>query len=82
MRLPLRLRLTVVFSVGMAIVLIGLGTFIYLRVSADLLASVDAGLRSRAQVLADAVGSVDAGNVVTAKGNLIDPDEAFAQIRG
>ena len=80
MGLPLRLRLTVVFSVGMAIVLILLGTFIYLRVSADLLASVDAGLRSRAQVLADAVGSVDAGNVVTAKGNLIDPDEAFAQI--
>ena len=80
MRLPLRLRLTIVFSIGMAIVLIGLGAFMYVRVSADLLASVDAGLRSRAQVLVDAVGSVDAGNVVTADGNLIDPDEAFAQV--
>ena len=80
MRLPLRLRLTLVFSIGMAIVLLGLGTFAYLRVSDALLASVDAGLRSRAQVLANAVGSVDARNVVTANGKLIDPDEAFAQI--
>ncbi|MDQ2942671.1 MAG: ATP-binding protein [Candidatus Dormibacteraeota bacterium] len=80
MRLPLRLRLTLVFSIGMAIVLLGLGTFAYVRVSADLLASVDAGLQSRAQVLADAVARVDARNVVTAKGKLIDPDEAFAQI--
>jgi hypothetical protein len=48
MRLPLRVRLTLVVTSGMAIVLLGLGTFAYLRVSADLLASVDAGLRSRA----------------------------------
>jgi signal transduction histidine kinase len=80
MRIPLRLRLTIVFSIGMAVVLLALGTFVYVRVSADLLASVDAGLRSRAQVITDAVGSAEARNVVAAEGKLIDPDEAFAQI--
>ncbi|MEP6637880.1 MAG: ATP-binding protein [Chloroflexota bacterium] len=80
MSLPLRLRLTLVFAVGMAIVLIGLGTFGYLRVGADLLASVDAGLRSRAQILVDAAGRAQAPDVVAANGRLIDPDEAFAQI--
>src|SRR3977135_3130328 len=76
MRIPLRLRLTLVFSVAMGLVLLGLGTYAYLRISADLLASVDAGLRSRAQVLADAVGSVGVRDVVNANGKLIDPDEA------
>lgn len=80
MRIPLRLRLTLVFGVGMAIVLLGLGTYGYLRVGADLQASVDAGLRSRAQVLADAASKGRAQDVVGAKGKLIDPDEAFAQI--
>ena len=80
MRVPLRLRLTLVFSVGMGIVLLGLGTYAYRRIDADLLASVDAGLRSRAQVLVDAAGSVRARDVVAANGTLIDPDEAFAQV--
>ncbi|MDQ6795291.1 MAG: HAMP domain-containing protein, partial [Chloroflexota bacterium] len=80
MRVPLRLRLTLVFAIGMAMVLVGLGTYGYLRVGADLLVSVDAGLRSRAQVLVDAANSAAAQNVVTAGGKLIDPDEAFAQI--
>jgi two-component system OmpR family sensor kinase len=60
-------------------VLSGLGAFVYLRVGRDLLASVDLGLRSRAQVIVSAVGrrsSIAAG----ASGNLIDPDESFAQV--
>jgi heavy metal sensor kinase len=80
MRIPLRLRLTLVFTIAMAIVLVGLAAFVYLRISADLLASVDAGLRSRAQVIVDAAGSPDARTVVGSDGKLIDPDEAFAQI--
>ena len=80
MRLPLRLRLTLVFSLGMAIVLLVLGTYGYLRVGADLQDSVDAGLRSRAQVLVDAASSDQAPEVVAANGKLIDPDEAFAQV--
>ena len=80
MHLPLRLRLTLAFSVGMALVLLGLGAYGYLRIGADLEASVDAGLRSRAQVLVDAASSSQAAEVVAANGKLIDPDEAFAQI--
>jgi signal transduction histidine kinase len=72
--------LTLIFSAGMALVLFGLGTFVYVRLGADLLASVDLGLRSRAQVLTDAVGSVDEQALVDAKGKLLDPDEAFAQV--
>ena len=80
MRLPLKLRLTLVFGVGMAVLLVGLGTYSYCRVAADLLASVDAGLRSRAQVLANSIARADGSNGVLGEGKLIDPDEAFAQI--
>lgn len=41
---------------------------------------MDAGLRSRAQVIVDAAASADTRNVVTSEGKLIDPDEAFAQV--
>jgi signal transduction histidine kinase len=80
MRRTLRLRLTLVFGVGMAAVLIGLGTYGYLRVRADLDASIDQGLRSRAQVLVDAASNDQAQSVIEANGHLIDPDEAFAQV--
>jgi signal transduction histidine kinase len=64
----------------MAAVLVAMGAFVYLRMSDDLLASVDAGLRSRAQVLADAIGGADEQRLVGGRGTLIDPDEAFAQV--
>ena len=80
MRLPLRLRLTLVFGVGMALVVASLGAFAYFRTKSDLLASVDAGLRSRAQVLVNSVSRIaDLGGVLV-EGKLIDPDEAFAQV--
>jgi signal transduction histidine kinase len=63
----------------MAVVLAGFGTFVYLRTGRDLMASVDLGLRARAQVTADAVRS-QGTTVVEASGSLIDPDESFAQV--
>ncbi|HSS37068.1 MAG TPA: ATP-binding protein [Patescibacteria group bacterium] len=80
MRLPLRVRLTLVFSAGMALVLVGLGAFAYLRVGADLLDAVDIGLRSRAQVLVRAVQIAQDEELISDTGRLIDPDEAFAQV--
>lgn len=80
MHFPIRIRLSLAFSVGMALVLAGMGTFVYLRTSADLLASVDAGLRSRAQILADTVGRAEEQATIGATGSLIDPDESFAQV--
>jgi heavy metal sensor kinase len=60
----------------MAAVLGGLGAFIFLRFEAEIRAAVDAGLRSRAEVLltsSHANGSIEVGD-------LIDRDESFAQL--
>jgi len=81
MRFPLRLRLTLVFSVGMAIVLVGLGTWVYLQFESGLLTAVDIGLRPRAQVLKDALAHQRVAELEP-QGNLIDADEAFAQVLG
>src|SRR5882724_7643149 len=80
MRLPLKVRMTLVFGVGMAVVLAGLGAFVYLRIKEDLLAAVDAGLRSRAQMLVNSAGRADALAGALGEGRLADADEAFAQI--
>jgi signal transduction histidine kinase len=62
----------------MAIVLGALGTFLYVRLGRELLASIDMGLRSRAEVISNAIGR--GGPVGDSSGDLIDPDEAFAQV--
>src|SRR4249919_242833 len=79
MTLPIRQRLTLVFAVGTAITLVAIGVFVYLRTAADLLDTVEAGLRSRAAILVvdarrSGPASVDVGS------GLIEPDEAFAQV--
>ena len=78
-KLPLRLRLTLVFAVCTAATLSVVGAFVYLRTAADLLDTVDAGLRSRAAILV-----VDARkhgpDAVNVGSGLIEPDEAFAQV--
>jgi signal transduction histidine kinase len=71
---------TLAFAVGMAVVLAALGAFLYLRVGADLMHGVDMELRSRAQVILGAVRSRDPALVRSSAGELIDPDEAFAQV--
>ena len=48
-RLPIRVRLTLPFAVGMAVVLAAAGFFIYVRVGGALLDSVDQRLRVQAQ---------------------------------
>lgn len=47
-RLPIRVRLTLAFAAAMAVVLAGVGLFVYHRVGGELLASVDQALRSQA----------------------------------
>ena len=47
-RLPIRWRLTLAFALAVAVVLAGMGTFVYRRVGDSLLASVDATLSSQA----------------------------------
>jgi two-component system, OmpR family, sensor kinase len=78
-RLPLRLRLALVFAAGTTLVLLTVGVFVYQRTAADLLDTVDAGLRSRAEIL---VADVRAHGPALADvgSSLIESDEAFAQI--
>ena len=45
-RLPIRVRLTAAFAVGLALSLAALGAFVYLRTGASLLAAEDAGMPS------------------------------------
>jgi two-component system OmpR family sensor kinase len=67
-RLPIRLRLTVVFAVAMAAVLAGLSAFVYLSMRSDLTATVDTGLRSRAGDLSALVQHGDPARPVTSHG--------------
>ena len=76
MNLPIRLRLTLISAGLMAVVLVALAVFLVNRLEADLIATVDIGLRSRASVLVDRIGE---GGGVSGSG-LIEADEAFAQL--
>ena len=78
---PIRLRLTVGFAVVMAAVLAAMGLFVYFRVRAEQLSSVDASLRDGAAETARHL-SRDAAEDVS----LVDPDavrgETLAQLLG
>src|SRR6476659_4166031 len=78
-RLPIRLRVTLAFTAAMAVVLIAVGLFLYLRLEAQLDSSINNGLRSRA-------GEVGAFARTSKTGlgshgtSLIEQDESFAQV--
>jgi two-component system, OmpR family, sensor kinase len=78
MRIPIRLRVTLSFAAGMAVVLAALSMFVFLRTADDLLSVVDLDLQGRAQAIVDAMP--DPGIVPSAPGRLVDTDEAFAQV--
>src|SRR5438874_8712131 len=77
-RLPIRLRLTIVFAAAMAIVLAAAGWFVYLRVASDLSRALDTELRSRAQ---DLSALVQHGGSLRPTGvGLIERGESFAEV--
>lgn len=78
--LPIRLKLTLAFAGIMAIVLIGVGAFLFLRFERDLNASVDQGLRSRAGDVAALVRQADSGLTEAGRSALTEQGESFAQI--
>lgn len=77
MRLPIRTRLTIVYVVSAAIVQLVFGALVYALVRHELTASVDLGLRSRAQVLVDDVTRPAPSAAMD--GALVDSDESFTQ---
>lgn len=81
-RLPIRTRVTLAFAGVMAILLAGLGLFIYLRYEAHLNETIEQGLRSRAteaRAAARAGGGPRLGRA-TGAGGLAELDESFAQL--
>jgi two-component system, OmpR family, sensor kinase len=79
-RLPIRVRLSVVFTLAMAIVLAAASWFAYARVSSDLSRALDQDLRARGQDLSALVAH--GGSVATTQGSLIENGESFAELVG
>jgi heavy metal sensor kinase len=77
-RLPLRLRLALVFAAAMALVLFGAGLFVYERVASDLSTALDEQLRGRAQDLSALVRR--GGSLRTTSGTLLEQGESFAEL--
>jgi heavy metal sensor kinase len=79
MRLPIRLRLTLVFGLAMAVLLVAGGTFLYQRLAAELRSATDASLRSQADVLVSGIGQGEMAFGDTT-GAAIQEGQPFAQI--
>jgi signal transduction histidine kinase len=79
-RLPIRLRVTLVFASVMAVVLGGLGLFLYLRLGAELDATIEQGLRSRAADVTALIEQADSGLAQAGRSPLTERGENLAQI--
>lgn len=78
-RVPVRLRVTLAFTVAMALVLIAVGLFLHLRSEAQLDESIDNGLRSRAGEVS-ALARASRTGLGLPRAPLIERDESFAQV--
>jgi two-component system OmpR family sensor kinase len=79
-RLPIRIRITLVFAAVMAVVLAAVGLFLYSQLESRLGESIDNGLRSRNGELAALVRESDSGLGSSSETALIESDESFAQV--
>jgi two-component system OmpR family sensor kinase len=79
-RVPTRLRLTLAFAAGMAVLLAAMGLFLYLRLGAALTQTIDQGLRGRADDVATMVRA-SGSRLPEAGGNrLVEQEENIAQV--
>jgi len=79
-RLPIRLRLTFVFALAMAVVLAATGWLVYSHVASDLRSSLDQQLRGRAQDVSALVRRD--GTLESTGGALVEHGESFAELLG
>jgi two-component system OmpR family sensor kinase len=77
-RLPIRTRLTLVFTAAMAVVLAAMGIFVYSLVASDSSAALDRELRSRAQDLSALVERN--GSLERTGSPFIEHGETFAEL--
>ena len=79
-RLPIRLRITLVFAVAMSAVLGITGWLVYAHVASDLDRALDQQLRSRAQDVSALVRK--GGSLESTGGALVEQGESFAELMG
>ena len=79
-RLPIRLRLTLAFTLVMALLLAATGLFLYVRLGHELDASLNAGLRSHADAVTALVQEAGSGLSDGGRSPLAPPDENYAQV--
>lgn len=79
-RIPIKLRVTLVFAAVMAVVLAATGLFLYLRLESDLNSSIDRDLQSRSQQLIREVRVEDTQLGEGARTILQRRPESFAQV--
>jgi heavy metal sensor kinase len=78
-RMPIRLRVTLAFVAVMAIVFGAIGLFVYLRFKAELDATINSGLRSRAADVAALVREEDS-SLRERHGSFVGQAESFAEV--
>jgi signal transduction histidine kinase len=79
--MPIRLRVTLAFVAVMTVVFGAVGLFVYLRFRAELDATINASMRSRATDVAALVREADSG-LSEPRGNLVGRSESFAEVLG
>ena len=79
-RVPTRVRLTIAFTVVMAVLLAGAGLFLYLRLGSTLQTTVDRGLRSRAGDVTALIRQADSGLAQAGRSPLTEEGGSLAQI--
>ncbi|MHB8469608.1 MAG: ATP-binding protein [Gaiellaceae bacterium] len=79
-RVPLRVRLTLIFASAMALVLATTGFLLYNRLAASLDRTLDQSLRARAADVAALVTQADAGLRDSRPGSYGGPGSGFAQV--
>jgi len=79
-RLPIRLRVTLSFTLVMAVVLVATGLFLYLRLQSDLNRTIGQGLRSRASDVSALVEGADKTLAEPQGSRLTEQGASFAQV--
>lgn len=79
-RIPIAVRVTLVFAGAMALVLAGVGVFLYLRLSAELTATIEQNLRSRAADVTALIRQADSGLSDAGRSPLTERGENLSQI--
>lgn len=79
-RLPIRIRVTLVFASVMAVVLGGVGLFLYLRLGTELDSTIERSLRSRAGDVTSLVEQADSGLAQSGRSPLTEQGENLTQV--